>query len=87
MLRNESPFRRSTAASGIITFTLGSLIILGHFYAELSTTNTALLFLSLAATAAPLPALLRSGPAWQQNTARIMICLLPLGIAVVSVVT
>jgi hypothetical protein len=76
-----------TGAAGIITFTLGSLIILGHFYAELSTTNAALLFLSLTATAAPLPALLRIGPAWQRNAAGVMFCILPLAIAVASVVT
>jgi hypothetical protein len=74
-------------AAAIITFTLGSLIILGHFYAELTTTNAALLFLSLAATAAPPPTLLRSSPAWQRNTGRITCCLLPLAIAVLSVVT
>jgi hypothetical protein len=74
-------------APGIITFTLGSLIILGHFYAELSTTNAALLFLSLAATAAPLPPLLRSGPPWQRAMARIAFCVLPLAIAVRSAVT
>jgi hypothetical protein len=77
----------AAAAAGIITFTLGSLVVLGHFYAELSTTNAALLLLSLAATAIPLPAMLRTGPAWQRNTARILFCLLPLAIAVVAVVS
>jgi hypothetical protein len=76
----------AAAAAGIITFTLGTLIILGHFYAELSTTNAALLLLSLIATAAPLPALLRTGPRWQRNTARIIFCLLPLAMAVAGVV-
>jgi hypothetical protein len=73
------------ATAGVITFTLGSLIILGHFYAELSTTNAALLLLSLAATATPLPALLKSGPPWQRNTACIVCCLLPLFFAVLGV--
>jgi hypothetical protein len=75
----------AAAAAGIVTFTLGSFIILGHFYGELSTANAALLFISLAATGAPLPALLRTGPAWQRTTARVALCLLPLTIAVVSV--
>jgi hypothetical protein len=74
----------AASAAGVITFTLGSLIFLSHFYAYLSTTNTVLLVLSLIATAAPLPTLLRSGPAWQGNTARFMFCLLPLAIAVGS---
>jgi hypothetical protein len=74
----------AASAAGVITFTLGSLIFLSHFYAYLSTTNTVLLVLSLIATAAPLPALLRSGPAWHGNTARFMFCLLPLAIAVGS---
>ena len=77
----------AAATAGILTFTLGSLIILGHFYAELSTTNTAWLLLSLVATAVPLPALLRSGPVWQRNTARILFCVLPLAIAVAGVVS
>jgi hypothetical protein len=80
-------FQRTHAASGILTFTLGSLIILSHFYAELSMINAGLLFLSLAATAAPLPVLQRSGPVWQQTTVRLVCCLIPLAIAVGSVVT
>jgi hypothetical protein len=86
-------FHRSTwnsgaaASAGVISLTLGSLIILGHFYAELSTTNAALLLLSLTATAAPLPALLGNRPVWQRNTARIASCVLPLAIAVAGVVS
>ena len=75
----------AAATAGVITFTLGSLIILGHFYAELGTVNAALLLLSLTATATPLPALLKSGPPWQRNTARIVCCLLPLFFAVLGV--
>jgi hypothetical protein len=86
-------FHRSTwssgaaASAGIITFTLGSLIILGHFYAELSTTNAVLLLLSLTATAAPLHALLGNRPTWQLNAARIMSCVLPVALAVAGVVS
>jgi hypothetical protein len=76
----------AAASAGVIAFTLGSLIILGHFYAELNTTNAALLLLSLTATAVPLPAMLRTGPAWQLNTTRAIFCLLPLTMAVVGVV-
>ena len=72
-------------AAGIITFTLGSLIILGHFYAELTTTNAALLFLSLAATAAPLPAFSRTGPTWRHVVTRTAMCILPLATAVIRV--
>jgi hypothetical protein len=77
----------AAATAGVITFTLGSLIILGHFYAELGTVNAVLLLLSLVATAAPLPAVLRGGLPWQRNVARIVGCLLPLAIAVVGVVS
>jgi hypothetical protein len=86
-------FHPSTASfgaartAGVITFTLGSLIILSHFYAELGTTNAVLILLSLTATAVPLPAMLRSGPAWWRNAARIMSCVLPLAIAVGGVVS
>jgi hypothetical protein len=77
----------AAAAAGAITFSLGSLIVLGHFYAELSATNAALLLLSLIATASPLPALLRTKPTWQRNMARIIFCLLPLAMAVVAVIS
>ncbi len=72
--------------AGLIAFSLGSLIILGHFYSELSTLNAALLILSLAATAAPLPKFITSGPAWQSLVARTMLCVLLLAIAVVGVI-
>ena len=68
--------------AGVITFTLGSLIILGHFYAELSTTNAALLLLSLTATAAPLPRCYEAARRGNETRPAIMFCLLPLAIAV-----
>jgi hypothetical protein len=74
----------ATASAGVITITFGSLILLSHFYAFLSVTNAGLLLFSLAATAAPLPVLLRSGRAWQRNMARFVFCLLPSAIAVGS---
>jgi hypothetical protein len=77
----------AAASAGVISLTLGSLIILSHYYAELGTTNAALLLLSLTATAAPLPALLGNRPVWQRNTARIASCVLPLAIAVAGVVS
>jgi hypothetical protein len=76
----------AAAAAGVITFALASLIILGHFYGELSTINAALLILALVATGAPLPAVLRSGPAWQRNVARAVACSAPLLFAVLGVV-
>jgi hypothetical protein len=69
-------------AAGIITFSLGSLIILGHFRADLSATSVLLLFVSLVAAGAPLfDGVLRS-PVWQQVVVRTMACLVPLAIAV-----
>lgn len=76
----------AAATAGVITFALGSLIILGRFYAELGTINAALLILSLVATGVPLPAMLSSGPAWQRNVARAVGCLIPLSFAVLGVV-
>jgi hypothetical protein len=77
-------YRGISGAAGVLTFSLGSLILLGHFYAELSAASAALLFLSLAATAAPLPAVVRRGPVWRQLTVRSAACLVPLGIAIVN---
>lgn len=70
------------SAAGIITFTLGSLIILGRFYAELSALNAAMLFVSLAAAGAPCPNVVQHVPAWQQLAVRTVLCLTPLTIAI-----
>lgn len=74
----------SAAAAGVITFTLGSLILLSHFYAELSAINAVLLFLSLTATAAPLPAFLTASK-WRLIVTRTAACMLPLAVAMVRV--
>lgn len=65
-------------AAGIITYSLGSLIILGHFFASLSVANTVLLMLSLAAAGGPLPEFMICRPAWQRISARATVCLIPL---------
>jgi hypothetical protein len=83
--------RRSSAgipaAAPVITFSLGSLILLGHFYAYVTITHAALLFLSLAATSVPLPNFLGRAPIWQQAAARTLVCVLPLLIAVIGVLS
>ncbi len=73
-----------TGAAGVITFSLGSLILLGHFFAELSVANAVLLFVSLAAAGTPLPAALLRRPVWQQLAVRIVACLLPLALAIAA---
>jgi hypothetical protein len=80
----EHPSSGIAAAAGVITFTLGSLILLGYFFAYVTITNVALLFLALAATSAPLPRGIRSTQLWQQMALRSLLCLLPLLLAVVS---
>jgi hypothetical protein len=82
VIRRVGSSSGAAATGGVITFTLGSIVLLSHFYAYLSTANAGLLLVSLTATAAPLPLLLRTGPAWRGNTARFMFCLVPLAIAV-----
>lgn len=81
----SSSFTHITGAAGVITFSLGSLILLGRFYSELPAIDAALLYISLAGTGIPLPAFLRSGPAWRPITARTMLCVLPLALAVIRV--
>ena len=46
-------------AAGVLTFSLGSLIVLGYFFASLTITNAVLLFVSLAAGGTVFP---RDGP-------------------------
>ena len=73
-----------TGAAGVITFSLGSLILLGHFFAELSALNALLLAVSLSAAGGPLPSAFLRRPAWQQLALRTAACLLPLALAIAA---
>jgi hypothetical protein len=77
-----SPSSGFPDAAGIVTFTLGSFILLGHFRADLSVTSALLLFVSLAAAGAPLFDSLLRNSAWQRVAVRSIACLIPLAIAV-----
>lgn len=70
------------AAAGIIAFSLGSLIVLGHFFADLSATTALLLFVSLAAAGGPLFDGLLQSAVWQNAVIRTLACLVPLAVAV-----
>ena len=71
-------------AAAIITFSLGSLILLGHFFALPNVLGTGLLLISLAAAGGPLPATVLALPAWLQWVVRAVTCLLPLAGACLS---
>jgi hypothetical protein len=73
-----------TGGSGVTACLFIGLILLGHLYAELSPTNTALLIAALVAASAPLPKLLANHPAWLHIAARGLLCLTPLAIALAS---
>jgi hypothetical protein len=75
-----------SGAAAVITYSLGSLIILGHFFASLGPTNAVLLFISLAAAGTPLPTALLGRSLWQQLATRAVFCLTPLAIAIYSVI-
>jgi hypothetical protein len=68
-------------AAGVVTFSLGSLIVLSCFYAELTTSNAALLFLAMMMAAGRLPEHVSARPAWQQVALRTGLTLLPLAVA------
>jgi hypothetical protein len=76
----------AAASAGVITLVLGSLIILTHFFAELSLVNAVLLLLALVATAIPLPAFMRTAAAWRRGAARAVLCVVPTVVSVFSVV-
>lgn len=78
--------RGVNAAAGVLTFSLGSLIVLSSFYAKLTPANAALLFLSLMIAGGRLPGFLSSWPSWQQVAIRAGVCLLPLTIALARAV-
>jgi hypothetical protein len=78
----RSPLQGIPGAAGVITFSLGSLIILGRFAAELSTLNAALLFVSMAVAGGPLPQPISRRPLWTRLTVRSLLCLTPLAFAI-----
>jgi hypothetical protein len=74
-----------TGAAGAITFSLGSLIVLGLFFANLSALNAVLLLVALLAAGGPLPRAMAIQPLWLQLAVRALLCSVPLAVAVVSV--
>jgi hypothetical protein len=85
-LRTKSRNAGAAASAGVIALALGSLIILTHFFAELSLLNATLLFAALIATAVPLPVFAQTGAAWRHIATRATLCIVPVGVAVASVV-
>lgn len=74
-------------AAGIVTFSLGSLIVLSCFYAQLTTSNAMLLFLAMMMAAGRLPEHVSTRPVWQQVVLRAGLTLLPLAVALAQAVT
>lgn len=74
--------RGVSGAAGVVTFTLGSLVILSCFYAELPPMNAALLFVSLIGAAGRLPEVVSMWPAWRQAALRTALSLVPLALAI-----
>jgi hypothetical protein len=77
-----SPWRLAGAA-GVVTCSLGGLVVLCVFYGKLTPVNAAMLLLSLVLAAGRLPRFIGSLPALQQAAVRIGLCLVPLAIALV----
>jgi hypothetical protein len=80
-----SPWMLSGAA-GVVTCSLGGLIVLASFYGELRPANAALLFLSLVIAGGRLPRFVMTSPPLPQAAIRIGLCLVPLAIAVARAV-
>jgi hypothetical protein len=70
-------------AGGVLTCSLGGLVVLCVFYGKLTPANAALLLLSLVLAAGRLPRSIVTLPAWTAATIRVLLCLLPLGVALV----
>jgi hypothetical protein len=71
-------------AAGVITLSLGSLLILAHFYSELSAASAALILIALIAAAGPLP---QFTPPWFSAALRILITLVSLTLAIAASAT
>jgi len=69
-------------AAGVITLAIGSMLLLGYFFAELTPGNAVLLTLALLAAGGPLPLKNIASARWQ-IVLRAMACLAPLAIAII----
>jgi len=67
-----------------LTFSFGSLLLLSYHYAQLTATNVALLLLALALATGRVPNAVARFSAWQQAALRATLCLILLGIALLS---
>jgi hypothetical protein len=75
-----------SGAAGVMTCSLGGLIVLACFYGELRPANAALLFLSLVMAAGRLPRFIMNVSPLAQGGMRMGLCLVPLGIALARAV-
>lgn len=68
-------------AAGVVTFSLGSLILLGYFYTEVTAVNAALLAVALVVAAGRLPTLGLTSSGWRA-VVRATFCIVPMALAV-----
>jgi hypothetical protein len=76
--------RGLSGAAGVVTLSLGGLVILGVFYATLHPANAALLLLSIVAAAGRLPDVVSVWPDRLRAGLRVTLCLTPLAIALAT---
>jgi hypothetical protein len=68
-------------AAGVVTMSLGSLILLGYFYAELTSADALLLAVALVAAGGWLPTWGMAGSGWRVAV-RAALCIVPMALAV-----
>jgi hypothetical protein len=73
--------RGLSGASGVLTVSLCSLVMLSHFYAQLTPINASLLLASLVFGGGRLPDVVSTWQPWQQVAVRTGLCLAPLALA------
>jgi hypothetical protein len=78
-----SPLDGFGGTAAVVTMSLGGLIVLATFYAELTLVDAALLILALIAAGGPLPGEASSDLRWFQASIRVALAACPLAIAVV----
>jgi hypothetical protein len=73
--------------AGVLALALGGLVLLSCFYANLTPTNAALLFLALFMAGGPQPSFVSAWQPWQQSILRTCLSLFPLAIALARSIT
>jgi hypothetical protein len=73
-----------SGAASVVTMSIGSLIFVAYFFAELSAVSVSLLFAALVAAGGPMPAFVQTDSHWFNAAIRTLLCSIPMVVAILG---